>query len=137
MHSTYTLEAMHSIQFCFWIALLLACQWHWTLYYAVACDLASQQRLPRVSPMFLCMVSLPQEKEPAVQSQLCEYSLCCARRQLPHIPAAAELCSADVVAIADRLFAAEATWYRGSPLAQTVFTCLYLLQPHRHVAHLF
>ncbi len=41
-----------------------------------------------------------------------------------------------MIAIADRLFAAEVTWYRGSPLAQTVFTCLYLLEPHRHVAHI-
>ncbi|CAL5223000.1 g5447 [Coccomyxa viridis] len=55
-------------------------------------------------------------------------------RELPHIPAAAQLSAADVIAIADRLFAAEVTWYRGSPLAQTVFTCLYLLEPHRVAA---
>ena len=61
-----------------------------------------------------------------------EHSLCCAHRELPHIPAAAELSAADVIAIADRLFAAEVTWFRGSPLAQTLFTCLYLLEPHRH-----
>ena len=52
-------------------------------------------------------------------------------RTLPHVPPAAELSSADVIAIADRLFAAETTWHQGSPLAQTVFTCLYLLEPNR------
>lgn len=35
--------------------------------------------------------------------------------------------------MADRLFAAEATWHQGAPLAQTVFTCLYLLEPQRYV----
>ena len=52
-------------------------------------------------------------------------------RVLPDIPAAGALSSADVIAIADRLVAAEATWHQGSPLAQTVFTCLYLLEPQR------
>ena len=52
-------------------------------------------------------------------------------RAAPEAPAAAQLSSADVLAVADRLFAAEATWHQGSPLAQTVFTCLYLLEPHR------
>ena len=57
-------------------------------------------------------------------------------RELPHAPAAAELSLADLIAIADRLFAAEATWHKGNPLAQTVFTCLYLLEPHRYVIQL-
>ena len=52
-------------------------------------------------------------------------------RAAPDAPAAAQLSSADVLAVADRLFAAETTWHQGSPLAQTVFSCLYLLEPQR------
>jgi hypothetical protein len=44
---------------------------------------------------------------------------------------AASLSSADALAVADRLFAAEATWHQGHSLAQTVFTCLYMLQPDK------
>ena len=35
------------------------------------------------------------------------------------------------LAVADRLLALEATWHGGHTLAQTVFTCLYLLNPDR------
>lgn len=47
------------------------------------------------------------------------------------VPPACSLSSADALAVADRLFATEATWHQGLPLAQTVFTCLYMLQPER------
>lgn len=46
---------------------------------------------------------------------------------------ARNLSSADALAVADRLFAAEATWHEGNNLAQTVLTCLYILQPERCV----
>ena len=52
-------------------------------------------------------------------------------RVLPDLVPASRLRSADALAVADRLFAAEATWHQGNNLAQTVFTCLYLLQPDR------
>ena len=35
------------------------------------------------------------------------------------------------LAIVDRLFEMEATWLSGGSLAQTVFSCLYLLRPDR------
>ncbi len=54
-----------------------------------------------------------------------------AHRVLPDLVPASRLRSADALAVADRLFAAEATWHQGNNLAQTVFTCLYLLQPDR------
>ena len=38
------------------------------------------------------------------------------------------------LAVSDRLLALEATWHGGHTLAQTVFTCLYLLHPDRYVA---
>lgn len=52
-------------------------------------------------------------------------------RVLPDLVPADRLRSADALAVADRLFATEATWHQGNNLAQTVFTCLYLLQPDR------
>lgn len=48
---------------------------------------------------------------------------------------ACTLSSADALAVADRLFATEATWHQGYPLAQTLFTCLYVLQPERCESH--
>lgn len=39
--------------------------------------------------------------------------------------------SAAALAVMDRLAALEATWHADHSLAQTVFTCLYLLHPQR------
>jgi len=36
-----------------------------------------------------------------------------------------------LLAVMDRLMAMEATWHLGSLLPQTIFTCLYLLEPDR------
>ena len=58
-------------------------------------------------------------------------------RALPQAAPASSLSSADALAVADRLLAAEATWHQGHSLAQTAFTCLYLLQPDKCVPVLF
>lgn len=41
------------------------------------------------------------------------------------------LSSEEVLAVADKLFALQASWHVGNSLPQTVFTCLYLLKPDR------
>ncbi|KAH0654309.1 N-alpha-acetyltransferase 35, NatC auxiliary subunit isoform X2 [Solanum tuberosum] len=40
-----------------------------------------------------------------------------------------------VIDIMDHLLACEATWHKGCSLAQTVFSCLYLLRPDRASSH--
>ncbi|KAH0651680.1 hypothetical protein KY284_031592 [Solanum tuberosum] len=40
-----------------------------------------------------------------------------------------------VIDIMDHLLACEATWHKGCSLAQTVFSCLYLLRPDRTSSH--
>ena len=45
--------------------------------------------------------------------------------------APAELSPEQTLAVMDRLFEMEATWHHGGSLAQTVFTCLYMLRPER------
>ncbi|KAK6151714.1 hypothetical protein DH2020_014349 [Rehmannia glutinosa] len=40
-----------------------------------------------------------------------------------------------VIDIMDHLLACEATWHRGGSLAQTVFSCIYLLRPDRTSSH--
>ncbi|KAE9602311.1 hypothetical protein Lal_00050151 [Lupinus albus] len=42
------------------------------------------------------------------------------------------LCTIDIM---DHLLACEATWHKGHSLAQTVYSCLYLLQPERTSSH--
>ena len=42
-----------------------------------------------------------------------------------------ELSVGQRVAVMNRLFEMEATWQAGGSLAQTVFSCLYLLRPER------
>ncbi|EEF30428.1 N-alpha-acetyltransferase 35, NatC auxiliary subunit [Ricinus communis] len=41
-------------------------------------------------------------------------------------------CTIDIM---DHLLACEATWHRGHSLAQTVFSCIYLLKPERTASH--
>ncbi|KAJ4831042.1 hypothetical protein Tsubulata_001773 [Turnera subulata] len=41
-------------------------------------------------------------------------------------------CSIDIM---DHLLACEATWHKGHSLAQTVFSCIYLLRPERTASH--
>ncbi|KAK4759936.1 hypothetical protein SAY87_023067 [Trapa incisa] len=41
-------------------------------------------------------------------------------------------CSIDIM---DHLLACEATWHRGHSLAQTVFSCIYILRPERTTRH--
>ncbi|KAK7243302.1 hypothetical protein RIF29_38095 [Crotalaria pallida] len=41
-------------------------------------------------------------------------------------------CTIDIM---DHLLACEATWHKGHSLAQTVYSCLYLLQPERTSSH--
>ncbi|WVZ10325.1 hypothetical protein V8G54_014855 [Vigna mungo] len=40
-----------------------------------------------------------------------------------------------VIDIMDHLLACEATWHKGHSLAQTVYSCLYLLRPERTLSH--
>ncbi|KAG8367445.1 hypothetical protein BUALT_Bualt16G0072900 [Buddleja alternifolia] len=40
-----------------------------------------------------------------------------------------------VIDIMDHLLACEATWHKGGSLAQTVFSCIYLLRPERTSSH--
>ncbi|KAK4265252.1 hypothetical protein QN277_026329 [Acacia crassicarpa] len=40
-----------------------------------------------------------------------------------------------IIDIMDHLLACEATWHKGHSLAQTVYSCLYLLQPDRTSSH--
>ncbi|KAL8502716.1 hypothetical protein ACS0TY_021726 [Phlomoides rotata] len=40
-----------------------------------------------------------------------------------------------VIDIMDHLLACEATWHKGGSLAQTVFSCMYLLRPERTSSH--
>lgn len=42
-----------------------------------------------------------------------------------------ELSPQQTLAVMDRLFEMEATWHNGGSLAQTVYTCLYMLRPER------
>ena len=42
-----------------------------------------------------------------------------------------ELSPKQTLAVMDRLFEMEATWMAGGSLAQTVFSCLYMLRPER------
>ena len=44
-----------------------------------------------------------------------------------------QLSAAQRLAIMDKLLEQEATWHGGGSLAQTVFTCLYMLKPDRCV----
>lgn len=44
-----------------------------------------------------------------------------------------ELSRSQILGIMDTLFATEATWHQGSVLAQTVYTCYYLLHQERHL----
>ncbi|KAL6965497.1 hypothetical protein U1Q18_036549, partial [Sarracenia purpurea var. burkii] len=41
-------------------------------------------------------------------------------------------CTIDIM---DHLLACEATWHKGHSLAQTVFSCIYLLKPDRTTSH--
>lgn len=40
-----------------------------------------------------------------------------------------------IIDIMDHLLACEATWHKGHSLAQTVYSCLYLLRPERTSSH--
>eukprot|EP00798_Chlamydomonas_sp_ICE-L_P013811 gene13811-19727_t len=42
-----------------------------------------------------------------------------------------DLDMASVLAVMDKLMALEGTWHNGGALAQTVFSCLYMLKPER------
>ena len=42
-----------------------------------------------------------------------------------------ELLDSQLLAVMDQLFAVQASWHVGNSLAQTVFTCLYLMKPER------
>ena len=43
-----------------------------------------------------------------------------------------ELSENQLLAVTDQLFAVQASWHAGNSLAQTVFTCLYLMRPERY-----
>ncbi|CAL8468026.1 g7565 [Coccomyxa elongata] len=70
--------------------------------------------------------------DPKLDAGMCTTSESSSIREV--VPAAS-LSSSDALAVADRLFAAEATWHQGSNLAQTVLTCLYILQPGSSEGH--
>lgn len=42
-----------------------------------------------------------------------------------------DLVADQVLAVMDRLAAMEATWHAGQPLAQTLYTCFYMIDPSR------
>lgn len=42
-----------------------------------------------------------------------------------------DLSNDQMLAIIDKLMVMEASWHSGNPLAQTIYTCLYVLQPAR------
>ena len=47
-----------------------------------------------------------------------------------------ELSESQLLAVMDQLFAVQASWHAGNSLAQTVFTCLYLMRPERYACEL-
>ncbi|KAK9901701.1 hypothetical protein WJX75_009287 [Coccomyxa subellipsoidea] len=62
--------------------------------------------------------------------------MCTGPSGVQEVRPASSLSSSDALAVADRLFAAEATWHQGNNLPQTVFTCLYILQPRSAEGHI-